>query len=278
MKINILLCAVPTILAATNFCGTPVKAQQSLPTVAKGNGYTLKARAYVDSSRLPSRYDLRLLQPKKAPYRWDFVIPNSDYPRTEALASVGTTDYRTQKQATIRATLRQYDTYEEKVSFKNLPLTPIDPSYAPSRVLSLSQARSITTPSGITITLPAQNYDAMPPGIAGDPNVIFIRVNVSPTDKSIASLPNSPLWRKHHRPISLQVGKKMLLPWGEEFYYQDTPLNYGLVAISIPNLKTATRLDELTLMVRQRANLQTVPIAIKIPISKPATQKPKSKK
>ncbi len=274
MKHSILLRAVPIALAVPNLCCISAKAQSFPPTVVKRNGYTLKARAYVDASRLPSRYDLRLIQPKKAPYRWDFVIPGSNFPRTEALASVGTADYRTQKQATIRATLRQYETYEEKVTFKNLPLAPIDPTYAPSRVLSLSQARSITTPSGITITLPAQSDDAMPPGIAGDPNVIFIRVDVTPGDKIITSLPNSPLWRKHHRPVSLQVGKKVLLPWGEEFYYQDLPLNYGLVAVSIPNLKTATRLDELTLKVRQRANLQTVPVAIQVPISKPAPKKP----
>ncbi len=275
MKLNIWLGAVLLAVAAAHLRGTRAQAQIYAPTVVKRNGYSLQARAYVDASRLPSRYDLRLLQPKNTPYRWDFVIPGSNYPRTQALASVGTGDYRTQKQATIRATLRQYDTYEEKVSFKNLPLAPIDRAYAPSRVLSLSQARSITTPSGITITLPAQNYDVMPPGIAGDPNVIFIRVDVTPGDKLIASLPRSPLWIKHHRPVSLQVGKKVVLPWGEEFYYQDVPLNYGLVTISLPKLETATQLAELTLKVRQRTDLQTVPLAIKVPISKPTRQKSK---
>ena len=275
MKSKIWFCAVPFFVAIANLGGTGAQAQTYAPTVIKRNGYSLQARAYVDSSRLPSRYDLRLFQPKNAPYRWDFVIPGSDYPRTQALASVGAGDYKTQKQATIRATLRQYDVYQEKVVFKNLPLAPIERAYAPSRVLSLVQARSITTASGITITLPAQNYDAMPPGIAGDPNVIFIRVNVTPGDKPIASLPRSPLWHKHRRPIRLQVGKKVRLPWGDEFYYQDLPLNYGLVAVSIPDLKTATHLADLTLMVRQRTDLQTVPIAIRVPISKSTPKKSK---
>jgi len=281
MKRHTLLRAVPIVLAAPFFCCTSAGAQTFPPTVVKRNGYTLAARAYIDPSRLPSRYDLRLLQPKNTPYRWDFVIPGSNFPRTEALASVGTSDYRTQKQATIRAILRQYDTYEEKVTFKNLDLAPPKPTYGnavTSRALSLSKARSMTTPSGITITLPAQSYDAIPDFMAGNPNALFIRIEVSPNAKLITSLPKSPLFRKHRRPMSLQLGVPMRVYGREEiYYYDDATPNYGRVALFIPNLKTAMHLDQLSFFVRQRTNLQTLPVAIQVPISKPAPQKWKSK-
>jgi len=262
-----------------------VRAQTFAPTLTERLGCILKARAYVDPTRLsdprhntPSRFDLQLYQPGNTPYRWDFVIPGSNFPRTEALESMGRSDYRTQKQATIYATMRQYDLLEEKVTFTNLDLAPSKASDGPSRVLSLAQARSITTPGGITITLPAQSYNAMPPGIRGRADLIFIRVDVSPGAKRIASLPSSPLWRRHHRPISLQIAQGVLMPWGIDFYYHDVPLNYGLVTVSLPNLKTATQLDELSLMVRQRADLQTVPIAIQVPISKPVPPKARTKR
>lgn len=274
MKRYTLLRTALIVLAAPHFCCASADAQTFAPTVVKRNGYTLQARAYVDPSRLPSRYDLRLLQPKNTPYRWDFVIPGSSFPRTEALASIGSPDYRTQKRATIRATLRQYDTYEEKVTFKSLDLSPprpVDGKSITSRALSLAQARSITTPSGITITLPAQSYDAIPDFMAGNPNALFVRIEVSPSAKRITSLPRSPLFRKHRRPVSLQLGVPMLVYQKEEVrYYDNATPHYGFVALSIPNLKAATHLDQLSFFVRQRADLQTVPVAIQVPISKPA--------
>ena len=287
MRLSILLRAVPIGLAAVNLFSISVGAQTLPPTVVKRAGYTLTARAYIDPSRLsnpkhnpPSRYDLRLSQPANTPYHWDFVLPGSSFPRTDAYASIGSPDYRTRKQTTIRATLRQFDTHEEEVTFKNLDLAPPKPRFGnsiTSRALLLSKTRSLTTPSGITITLPAQSYDAIPDFMAGNPNALFIRIQVTPNAKLIASLPKSPLFRKHRRPVSLQLGVPMLVYGREEiYYYEDATPNYGHVAISIPNLKAAMHLDQLTFYLCQRANLQTVPVAIQVPISKPAPQKPKS--
>ena len=266
-----------------------VRAQTFAPTLTERLGCILKARAYVDPTRLsdprhntPSRFDLQLYQPGNTPYRWDFVIPGSNFPRTEALESMGRSDYRTQKQATIYATMRQYDLLEEKVTFTNLDLAPAKPIYGSSitsRALSLPEARSITTPSGITVTLPAQSYDAIPGFMAGNPNALFIRIEITPNAKLITSLPDSPLFRRHHRPISLQLGALMLVYGQEEIrYYDDATPNYGRVALSIPNLKTAMHLDQLSFFVRQRTDLQTVPIAIQVPISKPAPPKARTKR
>ena len=272
------------LLTVCGGCGLWAHAQVFAPTAVKRPDYTLKALAYVDPSRLsdpkhnpPSRYDLLLFQAPNTPYHWDFVLPGSSYARTQAFASIGSPDYRTRTQTTIRATLRQFDTYTEKVTFKDVDLAPPKPiagTKITSRVLSIPMSRSITTPSGITVMLPAQSYDAIPPVIAGNPNVLFIRIQVTPNAKLVASLPRSPLFQKHPRPVSLQLGIPMLAYGKQEVYYFDNATRpYEFVAIQIPNLKTAMHLDQLTFWVRQRIDLQTVPVAIQVPISRPAPSK-----
>jgi hypothetical protein len=264
------------------FCVATTACSQTFPpTLAERVGCILKVNAYIapprssDPKHTPlSRYDLRLFQPANTPYKWDFTLPhNPDFPYTVLIGGYGAPDYRTQKQTTVRATLRQFDTLEEIVTFKNLDLAPSQASPESRftmRVLSLPEARSFTTPSGITVTLPAQSYGAMPPVLRGNPNALFIRIEISPNTKLLSSLPDSPLWRKHRRPVSLQLGQKVKVYGVDEIRYNDdaTP-NYGRVSMSIPNLKTAMHLDELTFVVRQRINLQVVPVAIKVPISKP---------
>ena len=281
MKCLALFRAILFVLTASLFCCVSVDAQTFPSTVVKGPDYTLKARAYVDSSKLPSRYDLRLYQDYSKPYHWDFVIPGSDFPRTQALASVSPSEYENHKQTTIRATLRQSSSYTEKVTFKNLDLAPPKPAFGDrvtSRALSLPKKRSITTPSGITITLPTQSYDGIPPMMAGNPNALFIRVEVTPNAKLIKSLPKSPLFRKHHLPVSLRLGVIRHV-YGKNYidYYKGATPPYGQVGVDIPNLKTAMHLDQITFYIRQRIDLQTVPITIQVPISRAVNQKAKSK-
>lgn len=274
------------LLTACSGCGLSAHAQVFAPTAVKRPNYTLKALAYVDPSRLsdpkhnpPSRYDLLLFQAPNTPYRWDFVLPGSSFARTQALATIGSPDYRTQTQTTIRATLRQFDTYTEKVTFKDIDLAPPKPRFGTSitaRAPSIPTVRSLTTPSGITVTLPAQSYDAIPDFMAGNPKALFVRIQVTPNAKLVASLPLSPLFRKHQRPVRLQLGVPQLVYGKQEVYYlDDAKPYYGFVAFGIPNLKTATHLDQLSFWVRQRIDLQTVPVAIQVPVSRRAPSKSK---
>ncbi len=263
-------------------CALAVHAQ-TLPTIlAERAGCILKASAYIDPARLPGtkynpaeRFNLNLFQPSDTPYHWEFTLPNEpDYPYTNVFGGFGSPSWKTQKQATIRATLRQFDTYEEKVTFKDIDLAPLKSSWGGKvtpRVLSLPDARSFTTPSGITVTLPAQSYDAIPNVMAGNPNELFIRVEVTPNAKSIAALPDSPLWRKLHRPVTLQLG---VTASNEQWVqYVSASPSYGRLALPIPHLATATHLDELTFFVRQRVDLQAIPVQIQVPIYKPAPVK-----
>ena len=273
--------------AAFIFCAVPANAQTFSSTIIKRPDYTLKARAYVDPSKTrayldPSKrlslFDLRLYQDYSKPYHWDFVIPNSYFPRTQAIASVSPSDYGNHKRTTIHATLRQSSSYTEKVTFKDLNLAPPKQDFPFWRTLSLNEKRSITTPSGITVTLPAQSYDVVPAGFAGPATMsLFVRVEVTPNTKLIASLPNSPLFRKHHLPVSLRLGVTRHA-YGQDYvsYYKDATPPYKGVSLDIPNIKTTMHLDELTFYIRQRIDLQTVPVAIEVPVSRPALpQKPK---
>ena len=265
------------------FCCALTAHAQTLPsTLAERLGCILKASAYIDPSRLPEtkhnpaeRFDLTLFQPSGTPYHWEFTLPhNPNYGYTNLSGGYGLPSWKTQKQATIRVTLRQFDIYEEKVTFKDIDLAPSKSPFGGNttpRVLSLSKARSITTPSGITITLPAQSYDAIPEFMAGNPDSLFVRVEVTPNDRSIAALPNSPLWRKLRRPVTLQLGATTSKEdWVQ---YGSASPNYGRLALSIPNLKTTMHLNELTFFVRQRVDLQAVPIQIQVPIYKPTPVK-----
>ncbi len=262
------------------------RAQDFPPTLIEKAGCILKANAYLDAARLPgsplnpaSRYDLRLFREASDSSYWDFTLPGSDYRYTNISAACGLGDYRTQTQATIRATLRQFDLYDERVTFKDLDLAPTDPPLAKPllsgtglRFLALKAAQSVTTPSGITITLPASaplTDQQMNMAFNGNCDALFIPIKVTPNTKLVSPLPDSPLFNRHGRAVSIKL--EVAAPNSLISYAADN--TYTGLKIGISHLQTATHLDELTLIVRQRCDLQTVPISFQVPISKPTSVK-----
>ena len=286
---------------------TIVSAQTFPSTVVKGNGYTLQASAYLDPARLPdnkynpaSRFDLSIAAAPGSPLKWDFVLPdNPAYPYTTMSGGYGSPNYKTQTKTTIRATLRQFVTYDEKVTFKNLDLTPVVPSSTqgmdsipmtspngevkqvlfPSgpRFLKLSQARSVTTPSGITVTLPVQvGFDGAVEDMGaynGNIDALWLHISVNPRTQ-FSKLPDSPLFRQHGRPVSIKIE----VPEPNTLVYYAADNTYTALKVSFPNLQTLHHLDELTLIIRQRVDLQSIPVTIEVPISKPSPKaKPKTR-
>lgn len=272
---------------------SPVQAQPQSMLVEKA-GCVLKASAYIDPSLLPgtktnpaSRFDLQLFQPAGDRFHWDFVLPDEpNQPLDNISRAYGAGDYRGQTRAVIRVTLRQFDLLEERVTFKDLDLEPVAPVHLgktamPSgpRFLALKEARTLTTPSGISVTLPASK-----PLTADDFNSIFngnigalwVPIQVTPNTKLVSPLPDSPLFRRHGRAITI----KLEVPEPEFLVSYAADNTYTALKIGIPNLKTATHLDELTLIVRQRTDLQSVPVEIQVPVYKPASlisKKPKAR-
>ena len=105
--------------------------------------------------------------------------------------------------------LRQFETYGETMTFHNVRLRKDNAGawrFAPAQALSL------TTPSGITVTLPdvssVKLFDA---GFGRDG--IWYQIASEPP-RAALSLPHSPLWQKYHKPVDISVFPK--LPPGYE--------------------------------------------------------------
>ena len=245
--------------------------------VAKG-GCVLRAQAYKERDyyglgsprySVVSRYDLEIVRMPKTSCQWDYTLdedPDEHYTNLEGISPV---PYGTKKHTILYATLHQYDIYEERVTFKDLNLEPFPARvkqkfYFTPRFLLLKQAVTATTPSGVSLTLPIQGA-ATPANFngGGNPDALFIQIHTSPNQRE-ALLPNSPLFKKYGKPvrIKLECTPPNTLVW----YRADN--TYKTIAIGLPDLAKATHLNALTLIVRQRVDLQSIPVSIRVPISR----------
>lgn len=235
-------------------------------------GCILQARAYIDPSQwASSRYDLMIVQSAQSPYRWDFTLDLqgdfSPYHYNGLSSNQSRLPYGKAKTTVVQATLHQYDTLEERVTFHNLELQP-PPSDAEAkrgitpRFLLLKSPLTATTPSGVCITFPAQQetFESLFSCFNGNPNALFIKIETTPSQPKVI-LPLSPLYQKHRKPVSIRLACA-----APDFMEADN--TDKVIAVLLPNLATVTHLDSLTLIVRQRVDLQTVPVALKIPISR----------
>ena len=256
-------------------------AQESYTTTTWA-GCKVQAQAYIDPTVWESsRFNIWVLNPSNSSIRWDFTLDwqgetiPSHY--TDLNHAQSRLPYGKAKYATIHATLWQYSTLEERITFHDLDLCPLADDWETKngftpRFLVLKSAVTATTPSGIQITLPAQNvehFHDMFSGYNGNANALFIRIETTPNQRE-AVLPLSPLYQKYKKPLHIQLDCDK--PNMMVFYQADN--TYKIIAIGLPDLRTVTHLDSLTLIVRQRVNLQRVPIAVRLPVSRPS---PKSK-
>ncbi len=243
-------------------------------------GCKIEARAYIDPSVwASSRYDITVVNAKDSPTHWDMTEGWQDADATNLNHYSGGLShaqsrlpYGKAKETTIKVTLWQYATLEERVTFHNLDLAPLADEYkltpdVSPRFLALDSAVTATTPSGITITLPAQHetFLSMFHDFNGNPNALFIKIKTTPNQRETA-LPLSPLYQKYQKP--LQIKLDCAPPNLSGFYEADN--TYDTIAIILPNLRTATHLDTLTLIVRQRVNLQRLPVSLRLPVFRPA--------
>lgn len=235
-------------------------------------GCILQARAYLNpayGNRESSRYDLSIVGRPKDSYQWDFTLnKNPEYHYTNLTGGISALPYRAKTQTTVSAMLHQFDIYEERVTFKNLDLEPLsakNKSQFTPRYLSLKEPLTQTTASGISITLPAQEFTPQeaPMLLNGNPNALFIQIQTSPDQHEVV-LPASPLFQKHGKPvrIKLECPKPNFMVW----YQADN--TFKTIAVGLPKLRTVKHLDELTFIVRQRVDLQAVSIALRVPITR----------
>jgi len=220
-----------------------------------------------------SRYKFDIVQTPKDSAQWDFTLDNDpDYHYFHDVSgAVSPVSYGRHRQMTIHATLHEYDIYEDQVTFHNLDLWPLADDLETEhgitpRFLALKSAVTATTPSGIQITLLAQNvhhFSEMFDGYNGNPNALFIRIATTPSQK-IVTLPKSPLYKKHPQPV--RIALDCVKPNYMVFCQADN--TYKIIAVGLPDLRTVTHLDTLTLVVRQRVDLRSVPVTLTVPIDR----------
>jgi hypothetical protein len=275
------------ILALLCALAAPAHAQERGIKYLTKDGCVLRARAYVDARIPKSDYGctLEIVRVPKNSFSWDFVLDSDPYDHyTKVDGSITPTAVKRRRQATIGATLYQYDKAEERVTFHNLDLGPLavslfkiygDPNKdtvnrhaATPRYLVLKQPVTITTPTGIAITLPVQGEETlvkMFPNMGGNPDALFIQIDVSPSQHE-AVLPQSSLFLKHGKPVTI----KLDCAKPDSMVWSTADNTFKTIALELPNLKTVTHLDTLTLIVRQRVDLQALPISLQVPISRSA--------
>lgn len=254
----------------------PAIAQNKSIKYVTKDGCKLQVRAYINKAYQPrecSRYDLEIVRLPKDSHQWDFTAdddPNYHFPRG-VTGDISPVRYGASRLATIHVTLYQYDMIEERVTFHNLDLgtPPSDPiiKTLPARYLALKEPVTVTTPSGITITLPAQGQETLEKvftgAFEGNADALFIQISTSPSQRE-AVLPESPLFQKHGKPVTVKLdcAKPNSMVW----YQADN--TYRIIAVGLPDLKTVVHLDTLTLIVRQRVDLRSVPVTLTVPIDR----------
>lgn len=166
--------------------------------------------------------------------------------------------------------LRQFETYDEPVTFHNVAVGHDQYSYC----LLLPKPLSVTTPSGIIVTLPAQGKLATEKTlIEPDRLHILIKAQLQITFiPTTYSLPNSPLARTYGKPVQYKLQFAPPFHLSNWSFEQDgKPADYELLLPNGPKgtLKTPplpSVLKDLTLIVHQRVDLQAIPMTFTVPI------------
>ena len=140
---------------------------------------------------------------------------------------------------------------------------------SPAQFTRLSEPQTVETPSGITVTLPIQGAQTTLGGFNGPmDNALFVNIDVSPDQREV-TLPDSPLYKKYEKPVTIQLKT----PAPNSMIWDSADNTFNTVVIYTPNLKTFKRLDSLTLIVRQRVELQTIPVSIEVPVERPTAKR-----
>jgi len=237
-------------------------------------GARVSAAAYFDRTNGPptvSRYAVQIKSKPPGPLRWELYNPlwgmGDAGGSQDIIGQESAAPYRPrQRQALITCRLRQYDEMEERVTFHDLTLVRV----IGFGFLTVTKPQTATTPSGITVTLPVQNQETFMPGGSfsynGPPDVVFARVALSPGGKRNA-LPDSPLYRRHRVPASIRVDAAA--PVFMSSNNGDSALPQ--ITLTLRDSK-ASHLDSLTLVIHQRADLQSIPLAFRVPITRRVPQ------
>ncbi len=197
-------------------------------------------------------------------------------------------DYRSaSKFVRLDCGLIQFETLDERVTFPSVSIqhdlenSGQTPDYDAGQTYYLTVPRPITltTPSGIAVTLPAQGTNTSSADLlSGDINV---RLTVKPSYPS-SELPHSPLVRQFRKPVAVTIQFTPPDSSNGWMNLSDDTKNYTLLRPENPkwrfkmtrqqmqqtplHLAPPSRRD-LTIIVRQRVELQRIPLSFTVPVA-----------
>lgn len=176
---------------------------------------------------------------------------------------------RYQKFARLHTALQQFAKREEKVTFHDLDIKTVVGKTSVNYVM-LAKPRTLTTPSGIALTLPTQGV--WPPPRYGQDydHTPRLRLTLIGPVSQVPTLPASPLFQKYHKLVLLDV-------WPDEMMGDDgKPLprngssggdsHHYEVRLDKPQ-PHLTHLRSLTVTVTQRVLLRETPLQFTLPVS-----------
>lgn len=165
----------------------------------------------------------------------------------------------------LDASLQEFGTCDETVTFHNLSVVKYRGTGG--RYLSGARPQTVTTPSGVTLTLvDVQHQKLLNNSWGGAGTSLLIRY---PQGSKIASLPRSPLWRRHKGVISVSVE----LPKPYEDYGSSNGAQEGTYAFRSDKPLPKT-IAIFPVIVRQRVDLRRVPVTFTLPVSPSGQSRP----
>ena len=161
----------------------------------------------------------------------------------------------------LSATLQEFETYDETVIFHNVSVVKTKNG---SQYLTGSGPQTVTTPSGVTVTLDdvqhRQNFMGNYGGTGYAVQLSYPQTTLFP------SLPRSPFWRKYQRPVKISADipkpyTSMGSSWGNnEGTYQFGVNGYGNKG-PLPKV-----IANFPVIIRQRVDLRSVPMTFTLPV------------
>ena len=186
--------------------------------------------------------------------------------------------------------LIQFETLDEAVTFPDVSVqheivagasqNPQDDEYQTFYVF-VPKAVTLTTPSGIAVTLPTQGKESQANGnglMAGDINV---RLSVKPSYRP-EDLPSSPLVHQFGKPVTIRVDfapADSLITWSTQpgdtqSYGLRRPMNpkwseklSGQKMQKVPLQIAPPNHENLTVIIHQRTEIQTIPLSFTVPVA-----------
>jgi hypothetical protein len=157
----------------------------------------------------------------------------------------------------LSARLQEFGTYDEMVTFHNVSVFKYQGNGG--RYLVGAQPQTVTSPSGITLTLvDVQHQAQLTHSWNGDGVSLLIRY---PQGSKFFSLPRSPLWRKHNGPIRVSVE----IPKPYESYGSSGD-NQEYIYSFHSDKPLPKTFANFPVILRQRVDLRTVPMTFTLPV------------